>query len=132
MKLNSVMKSISLVVIAVLLASRSPMLAEGNHRQGGSLATNHPNVLMIVVDDLNDWVGYLGGRPQARTPCLDALAATGTAFTNSHAQAPLCNPSRTSFLSGLRLRWAARFGPGCGRALRDLAADAGGWTGKKI
>ena len=36
---------------------------------------SHPNVLMIVIDDLNDWVGYLGGHPQARTPCLDALAA---------------------------------------------------------
>jgi choline-sulfatase len=61
-----------------------------------------PNVLMIVIDDLNDWVGYLGGHPQVKTPCMDALAAGGTAFTNAHAQAPLCNPSRTSVLSGLR------------------------------
>ena len=125
-------KKTSLLVFAALLASCKLMSAQENVRQASSPAAKHPNVLMIVVDDLNDWVGYLGGRPQARTPCLDALAATGTAFTNSHAQAPLCNPSRTSFLSGLRLRWAARFGPGCGRALRDLAADAGGWTGKKI
>jgi hypothetical protein len=31
-----------------------------------------PNVLMIVLDDLNDWVGHLGGHPDVRTPHLDA------------------------------------------------------------
>jgi hypothetical protein len=36
-----------------------------------------PNVLFIAVDDLNDWVGYLGGHPQARTPHIDALAEKG-------------------------------------------------------
>ena len=65
-------------------------------------APEHPNVLMIVVDDLNDWVGCLDGRPHAQTPNLDRLAARGTLFTNAHCQAPLCNPSRTSVLSGLR------------------------------
>ena len=67
---------------------------EPNSTGGAPVA--HPNVLMIVIDDLNDWVGYLGGHPQAKTPCMDALAASGTAFANAHAQAPLCNPSRTS------------------------------------
>jgi hypothetical protein len=33
-----------------------------------------PNVLFIAVDDLNDWVGYLEGHPQAHTPHIDALA----------------------------------------------------------
>src|SRR5213079_1803288 len=61
-----------------------------------------PNVLFIAIDDLNDWVGPLGGHPQARTPNLDRLAARGTTFTNAHCQAPLCNPSRTSLLIGLR------------------------------
>ncbi len=83
----------------------------------------HPNVLMIVIDDLNDWVGYLGGQPQARTPCLDALAAQGTAFANAHAQAPLCNPSRTSVFSGLRPSttgiYGLRPGPRQSPVLRD-------------
>jgi choline-sulfatase len=57
---------------------------------------------MIVLDDLNDWVGPLGGHPQVRTPHMDRLAARGTTFTNAHVQSPLCNPSRTSFLTGLR------------------------------
>lgn len=65
-------------------------------------AEPHPNVLMIAVDDLNDWVGPLGGHPLAKTPNFDRLAAQGTTFTNAHCQAPLCNPSRTSLLTGLR------------------------------
>lgn len=61
-----------------------------------------PNVLFIAIDDLNDWVGFLGGHPQARTPNLDRLASRGVAFTNAHAVAPACNPSRTALLTGIR------------------------------
>ena len=61
-----------------------------------------PNVLFIAIDDLNDWVGCLGGHPQAQTPNIDALAKSGTLFSNAHTQSPLCNPSRTSILTGLR------------------------------
>src|SRR6266849_1167639 len=61
-----------------------------------------PNVLFVAVDDLNDWVGCLGGHPQVKTPHLDRLAKRGTLFTNAHCQAPLCNPSRASLLTGLR------------------------------
>src|SRR5437868_4757555 len=65
-------------------------------------AADKPNVLFIAVDDLNDWVGFLGGHPQVKTPHMDKLAARGVLFTNAHCQAPLCNPSRTSILTGLR------------------------------
>ncbi len=61
-----------------------------------------PNVLLIGVDDLNDWIGCLGGHPQVKTPHLDQLAASGTLFTNAHCQAPVCNPSRTSLMTGRR------------------------------
>jgi choline-sulfatase len=61
-----------------------------------------PNVLFIAIDDLNDWVGCLGGHPQVKTPNIDRLARRGTLFTNAHCQAPLCNPSRSSILTGLR------------------------------
>lgn len=61
-----------------------------------------PNVLMIVIDDLNDWVSPLHGHPLANTPQFDRLARRGTTFSNAHAQAPLCNPSRTSVMLGLR------------------------------
>ena len=61
-----------------------------------------PNILFIAIDDQNDWIGHLGGHPLARTPHIDALAARGTTFLNAHCQAPICNPSRTSVLFGLR------------------------------
>lgn len=65
-------------------------------------AKTKPNVLFIAIDDLNDWVGYLKGHPQVQTPNIDRLAKMGTAFTNAHCQSPLCNPSRTSLMTGLR------------------------------
>ena len=61
---------------------------------------DRPNVLLICIDDLNDWVGCMGGHPQAKTPNIDAIAARGTLFTNAHCQSPICGPSRASFLSG--------------------------------
>ncbi len=61
-----------------------------------------PDVLFIAIDDQNDWIGAFGGHPLAKTPHLDALAARGTVFLNAHCQAPLCNPSRTSLMLGLR------------------------------
>ena len=61
-----------------------------------------PNVLMIAVDDLNDWVEPLGGHPDALTPNLARLAARGVTFANAHCQAPLCNPSRCSLMLSLR------------------------------
>jgi arylsulfatase A-like enzyme len=60
-----------------------------------------PNVLFIAIDDLNDWTGYLGGHPQAKTPNIDRLASKGVAFTHAYCSAPLCNPSRISLLTGI-------------------------------
>lgn len=58
------------------------------------------NVLMIAIDDLNDWVGCMGGHPQAKTPHMDRLAERGLLFTNAHVQATYCGPSRISVMSG--------------------------------
>lgn len=69
---------------------------------GGTAQEKRPNILFISIDDQNDWIGCLGGHPQAKTPRIDALARRGTLFANAHCQAPLCNPSRTSLLTGLR------------------------------
>ncbi|MEM1224197.1 MAG: sulfatase [Planctomycetota bacterium] len=63
-----------------------------------------PNVLMIAVDDLNDWVGFLGGHPQAQTPNMDRIAQRGTVFTNAHCASPACSPSRAAIFSG-RAPW---------------------------
>jgi arylsulfatase A-like enzyme len=68
---------------------------------GASAEPAKPNVLFIAVDDLNDWIGCLGGHPQALTPNMDRLAARGVLFTNAHCAAPACNPSRAAVFSGL-------------------------------
>jgi arylsulfatase A-like enzyme len=66
-----------------------------------AFAAEKPNVLFISVDDLNDWVGCMGGHPQAKTPNIDRLASSGVLFTNAHCSAPACNPSRTAVMTGI-------------------------------
>jgi arylsulfatase A-like enzyme len=66
----------------------------------GAPPTEQRNVLFIAMDDLNDWVGCLGGHPQSLTPNLDRLAKTGVLFSNAHCAAPACNPSRTAIFTG--------------------------------
>lgn len=60
-----------------------------------------PNVLMLAIDDLNSWVGAMRGHPNTKTPNIDRLAQQATTFTNAHAPAPLCGPSRASIMTGL-------------------------------
>ncbi len=61
-----------------------------------------PNVLFVSVDDMNDWLGCLHGYPGVSTPNIDRLASRGALFSDAHCAAPLCNPSRTALLTGLR------------------------------
>ncbi len=81
-----------------LVNSGDPRLVDNEGSPGD---VRKPNVLFISVDDLNDWVGCLGGHPQAKTPNIDRLAASGTLFTNAHCTAPACNPSRTAIMTGI-------------------------------
>lgn len=57
------------------------------------------NVLFISIDDLRTEVGGAEQR-RALTPHLDRLAAQGVRFDRAYCQYPLCNPSRTSLLTG--------------------------------
>jgi uncharacterized sulfatase len=59
------------------------------------------NVLLILCDDLRDTVGCYGNAA-VNTPNLDRLAARGVLFQRAYAQYPVCNPSRTSLMTGLR------------------------------
>lgn len=65
----------------------------------GQLA--RPNVLFVAVDDLNHHLGCYG-HPQVKTPHIDRLASRGVRFDRSYCQYPVCNPSRSSTLTGLR------------------------------
>jgi len=89
---------------------------------GADQKSSRPNVLFIAVDDLNDWVGHLGGHPQAKTPNIDRLAQRGVSFTRAYCSAPLCNPSRISLLTGIQPSKSGVYGNG--EQLRDKLPDA--------
>ncbi len=69
-----------------------------------------PNVLFIICDDLNDYIGSLGGHPQVKTPNIDRLFASGVSFTQAHCNVPICAPSRASLFTGLYPHTSRNFG----------------------
>ncbi len=75
-------------------AEQGPNPENAGHQQ--------PNVLFLAIDDLNDWIGALGGHPQVRTPNLDRLISKSVLFSNAHCAAPVCSASRHALFSGLR------------------------------
>lgn len=66
-----------------------------------SAPVERPNVLFVISDDLNCDLGCYG-HSAVRSPHIDALAQSGVRFDRAYVQYPVCNPSRTSFLTGLR------------------------------
>jgi hypothetical protein len=87
--------------IATMALSHFSGCSEGE-KAGQPPKKGVPNILFIAIDDLNDWIGCLGGHPDAKTPNLDRLAQRGMLFTNAHCAAPVCQPSRVSALTGIR------------------------------
>ncbi len=84
--------------------------------------TPAPNVLFISMDDLNDWIGCMGGNAQTITPNLDRLAASGTLFTNAHCPGAACNPSRTAIMTGLSPHTSGLYENG--QNMREVLPDA--------
>lgn len=88
--------------LLLLLLTSCTLVYCGIQTDDQDASLQRPNVLFIAVDDLNDWLGCMGGHPNAITPNIDRLAKRGVLFSNAHCQAPLCGPSRASLMTGLR------------------------------
>lgn len=65
------------------------------------LVAEKPSVLLINVDDWNDWNSVLKGHPQAITSGIERLADQGVTFTNAICASPSCVPSRPAFFTGI-------------------------------
>lgn len=84
-------------------------------------STSRPNVLMIAVDDLNDFIGA-AGHPDALTPNIDRLASQGVLFTRAQCPAPLCGPSRAAIMTGLRPSTTGIYGMIDDDKIKDVSA----------
>ncbi len=109
------MGQVAMGITGLSLAGCRPSDMEGN-------AASQPNVLFIAMDDLNDWIGCMGGHPQAKTPNIDALASSGVLFTNAHCPSPACNPSRSAILTGISPHNSGIYSNA--QKMRDILPDA--------
>ena len=73
-------------------------------RNTTSARSRHPDVLLIIVDDLRPDIGpFAPDTPSGRlvsTPAIDSLAERGLVFDRAYVQYSYCSPSRNSFMSG--------------------------------
>ena len=95
MTLRSCLNSASLVIVRLALFSLTAISAITS-----AAATTADNVVVILVDDLGWRDLACMGSPVYETPHIDALAESGTRFTNAYAPSPICSPSRAIILSG--------------------------------
>ncbi len=105
--------------IAINVATLLLICTVGTAAESG---VQRPNILFIAMDDLNDWVGCLGGHPQTITPNLDRLAKSGVLFTNAHCPGASCNPSRTAIFTGRSPNRSGVYDNG--QKMREVLPDA--------
>jgi len=114
-----------------------PMINALGAQQSGSDGTmgNRPNILWICTDQQRYDTIHAMGNKHIRTPNLDRLVETGTAFAHAYCQSPICTPSRASFLTGMypstihacingNDRWAEA-APLITKTLADIGYDCG-------
>lgn len=89
------------VIPSLLIGGAALFPALTTVRATAPASPRQPNVILIAIDDLNDWVGSFGGSPQTRTPNMDRFCERGAiTFQNAYCPGPVCGPSRSAFLSG--------------------------------
>lgn len=90
--------TLKLPTLSALAALACAVLIPFSYR--GVVAAEHPNVIFVLVDNLG--YGDIGcfGSKKHRTPNIDRLATEGVRLTSFYSAAPVCTPSRASFLTG--------------------------------
>lgn len=96
-------KTICILGILILVGSLTQKLNAQAENQ-------KPNVLFIICDDLNDYLGAFNGHPQVKTPNIDRLSKSGFSFLNAHSNTPVCSPSRNSLFTGVYTHKSKDFG----------------------
>ncbi len=91
--------SLLTVVITLFLGCKPSQTKESNK--------NHPNVIVIMTDDLGYTDVGFNGSVDIPTPNIDRIANQGVKFTNGYTPYPVCSPSRAGFMTG---RYQQRFG----------------------
>ncbi len=86
-----------------LLRGKRSYLAETK----ANTSAPHPNVIVLLADDLGKYDISLYGGNDVPTPNIDALAQSGVIFTDGYCSSPICSPSRAGLLTG---RYQQRFG----------------------
>ncbi len=76
------MKILSAILITLLLSLNAT----------ANPVEKRPDIVFIIVDDLNDWIGALGGHPDAKSPNIDRLASRGMLFSQAYCNSPQCRP----------------------------------------
>ena len=99
-------KYVKTVMMLILLG----ICSDGKQVAAQVSKSQPPNIIFIVCDDLNDIAVAGAGHPQASMPHLKALAERGVKFTNAFTNAPICAPSRGSFLTGIAPEHSRYFG----------------------
>lgn len=87
-------------LLLIILCSITLIGCKNKNIENDLEKTKAKNVLFIVSDDLTKTLGCYG-HPVVKTPNIDKLAQRGVLFENAHSNFAVCNPSRSSFLTGI-------------------------------
>src|SRR5262245_2709536 len=97
--LLTTLRNFTLAICLIIVLSIQPQLSSSSACDPAVAPKSKYNVILIASDDLRPELSCYGNKI-VRTPNIDRLAPWGVRFDRAYAQYPLCNPSRTSLLTG--------------------------------